>query len=1004
MRKNTISNKTSSGSKKSSKKKTDTLEKSTDTKNAVDEIEFPVVGIGASAGGLEAFSALLKSLPADTGMAFVLVQHLAPSHESMLTELLARSTAMPITEITDGLSVEANHVYVIPPNVNLGILHGVLHLVPREVTPAHYLPIDNFLRSLAADMGSKAIGVILSGTASDGVLGLKEIKAVGGITFAQDEESASYNGMPHSAIAAGCVDFILPPAEIAAELARLRRHPYYTVSVKGIETLPEGDQNLGKIFLLLRQHTGTDFTYYKTNTIQRRIKRRMLLNKIDKIEDYVRYLHRTPREIDALFHDMLIHVTGFFRDPQVFEELAQTVFPELMKERPPELPIRIWIPGCSTGEEVYSIAISLLEFLGENANFTPIQIFATDLDEQAIEQARQAIYPESISETVSIERLRKFFIKVEQGYEINKNIRDLCIFSKQNVLKDPPFSKLDLISCRNLLIYLGAVLQKKVLPIFHYALKANGFLLLGSSETIGRFADLFRMVDKKHKIYSKKATPSELHFDFAGGVGASDVRTIAQSRAMPLAGDNFDLHREVDRLLLNKFAPPGVVVNDELEILQFRGHTGPFLEPAPGEASLKLLKMARDGLQAELHGAMNKSIKSNLSVRREGIRFYTNGDSRVISVEVDPIKVPSGSGKFYLITFQQATPEAEEGKSKPMVEAATSIDSDELKRLRDELAASKEYLNAIIEQQEVSNEELTSANEEIQASNEELQSINEELETAKEELQSTNEELVTVNDELESRNAELALLNNDLSNLIGGLSTSIIMVDKELRIRRYSPEAEKSLGLLATDRGQPISYSKLHILIPDLEQRLMRVIDTITADEIEVQAKDGHWYKVQLRPYKTEDKRIDGAVLAYYDVNDIKQSLALAEQARDYAESIVASIRDPLLVLDNKLRVVSASAAFYETFKVTRKETVGNLLYRLGNGQWGIPRLRQELETALENKDGFDEYMVEHDFDNIGHRIMNVSGRAIAPGLDDSPMVLMQIEDITEKSLQGSEA
>lgn len=995
---NIITSKAPAASKKSSKK-------ASNKQPAADlslPVSFPVVGIGASAGGLEAFSALLKSLPADTGMAFVLVQHLAPAYESMLTELLARATTMPVTEITDGLQIEPNHVYVIPPNANLGILHGVLHLMPRNTVPGHYLPIDYFMRALAEDQGSKAIGIILSGTASDGVLGLKEIKAVGGITFAQDEKSAAYNGMPHSAIAAGCVDFVLPPAEIAAELGRLHRHPYIT-GAKGIAELAEGDDDLGKIFFLLRQQTGNDFTYYKPSTIQRRIKRRMLLNKIDRTGDYVRFLQGTPAEVEALFHDILIHVTGFFREPQAFVELKKSVFPKMMQEHPPQASVRIWVPGCSSGEEVYSIAISLLEFLDEQVTSTPIQIFATDLDEQAINQARLGIYPEAISQTVSAERLRQFFVKLEQGYQIKKHIRDLCVFSRQNVFKDPPFSRLDLISCRNLLIYLGAVLQKKVLPIFHYALKPTGYLLLGSSETIGRFADLFRLIDKKQKIYIKKAVPGNLHFEMAGVTamprGAGEIHPDSSE---PPAWGQLDLHREVDRLLLKKFAPPGVVVNEELEILQFRGHTGPYLEPAPGEASLKLLKMAREGLQFELHNALNQAIKSNLNVRRDGIRLYENGGHKMISVEVDPIRLPPGSGRFFLVTFQAMAAVLKDDE--PADEAgipggqAGRGESEELQRLREELAASKEYLHSIIEQQEVSNEELTSANEEIQASNEELQSFNEELETAEEELQSTNEELATVNDELASRNTDLGLLSNDLGNLIGGLSTAIVMVDRELRIRRFSAEAEKCLNLMATDRGQPITHIKPNIIVPDLERRLLRVIDTMSAEELEAQDKDGHWYAVHIRPYKTADNRIEGAVLAYFDIDVIKQSLAQAERARDYAEAIVAAMRYPLLVLDQHLQVVSASAAFYETFRVTQKETVGNLLYRLGNGQWGIPGLRQQLEATLSNKIGFDNYVIEHDFETIGHRVMAVSGRVIADGLEDQPMVLMQIEDTTNKS------
>ncbi len=532
--------------------------------------------------------------------------------------------------------------------------------------------------------------------------------------------------------------------------------------------------------------------------------------------------------------------------------------------------------------------------------------------------------------------------------------------------------------------------------------------MLGSSETIGRFADLFRLVNKKQKIYTKKTAPSGLYFDLTpvgaaihGGDG-SRIGALSSATVKPTM-ETVDLHREVDRLLLKKFAPPGVVVNEELEILQFRGHTGAYLEPAPGEASLKLLKMAREGLQPELRRAFDQALKSNVCVHREGIRMYDNG-GKVLTLEVEPIRGQARQGQFFLITFQEAPSPAKTDKGDAEAVATEQVapeDTEELQRLRDELSASKEYLHSIIEQQEVSNEELTSANEEIQASNEELQSINEELETAKEELQSTNEELATVNDELESRNNDLEQLSNDLGNLITGLSTAIVMVDKELRIRRFTMEAEEVLNLKAVDQGQPIGKLKPNIIIPDLERRLCKVIDTVTADEVEVQDNGGHWYKVQLRPYKTTDNRIDGAVLAYYDIDAIKLSLAEAEHARDYAEAIVAAMRYPLLVLDQHLRVISASAAFYETFQVTSKETVGNLIYRLGNGQWGIPELRQQLEAVLNSGAGFDDYVVEHDFETIGKRVMAVSGRAVKEGNHGIPMVLMQIEDMTGKRYRG---
>lgn len=962
-----------------------------------------MVGIGASAGGLEAISALLRHLPTDTGMAFVLVQHLAPTHQSMLAELLARETIMPVEEITDGMSIEANHVYVIPPNANLGVMNGILHLMLRSDQPGQHLPIDFFLRSLAEEMSSRAIGIILSGSASDGVLGLMAVKEAGGITFAQDEESAAYASMPHSAIAAGCVDFVLSPEKIARELARIGQHPYLAnKSVQEIRALPAEEDHLRKIFLLLRQHSGNDFTYYKQSTILRRIKRRILLHKLERLEDYVRYLQGAPAEVEALFRDLLINVTSFFRDQETFAELKNTVFPIILKDRPTELPVRIWVPGCSTGEEVYSIAISLFEYLGDMAANTPIQFFATDLDEQAVDKARSGIYPGTISEVVSAHRLQRFFTKVDEGYQISKHIRDVCIFAQQNILKDPPFSRLDLISCRNLLIYLSPVLQKKLMPIFHYALNNKGMLLLGTSETIGRHADLFRLIDKKHKIYEKKSLPGPIAVDFSDtGIFRSDQMSHQSLPVLPESSwSSFDIQREADRIVLKKFAPCGVVINEDMEVLQFRGHTGAFLEPAAGEASLDLLKMARNGLQLELRNLLRQAIEKKTCVRKEGLRVVSNGNIRQVTVEVDPLMGPAKSNYYFLVLFQETditteNPATEETNTD---KAVISAEAEEIVRIQQELGATREYLHSIIEQQEVTNEELTSANEEIQASNEELQSTNEELETAKEELQSSNEELSTVNDEMASRNDELEQLSNDLSNLISGLSIPIVMVNEEFRIRRFSPSAEKLLNLIPADLGRSITHIKANILVPQLEQILLRVIDTVTSEEHEVQDLQGYWYSVQIRPYKTLDNKINGAVIAFLDINDMKKSLLQAELARNFAETIVSAIRHPMLVLDKHLRVVSASEVYYSTFQVSEKDTVGNLLYRLGNGQWGIPELRHELEETIVKQSAFNDYLVEHEFEHIGHRRMRISGRPIAPGLDEEAMILMQIEDTGEKT------
>lgn len=800
---------------------------------------FPVVGVGASAGGLAAITALFQELPPDIGMAFIVVQHLDPKHASMMTELIGRVTRMPVHEATDQMAVQSNHVYVIPPDRHLAILHGKLQLMPRPEGRGEHKPIDYFLQALAGDLGSQAIGVILSGTGTDGTLGIKAIKAEGGITFSQDEESAEYDGMPHSAIAAGYIDFVLRPADLALELMRIGRHPYIHAGATAVvsDMLPEVQQHLSKIFVLLRARTGNDFTYYKHATIKRRIKRRMMLHKIDRLGDYVKLLNERPGEVEALFQDILINVTNFFRDGEVFDALAEKVLPRLVKERRAGDPIRIWVCGCSTGEEAYSIAMTLLEHLGDQANDTTVQIFATDIDDKAINVAREGVYPEGIAADVSPRRLKRFFTRVTNGYRINKSIRDMCVFAVQNVVKDPPFSRLDMVCCRNLLIYLESVLQKRALQIFHYALKPNGYLLLGSSETTGSYAELFSLLDKKNKIYAKKSLPARIPHEVATVTDAGYVGALPKADADRGGGPAFDIQHEAERILLAQYGPPGVVINEVMEIQNFRGQTGPYLAPAPGTASLNLLKLAQPELTMPLRSVIHMALKSKRAVRKEGIHLGANGDGRVIDIQVLPIKDAGSGGRYFLVLFEPASPRPVETGAKRNRKA--SREDPRIEELRRELRTTREYMQAIIEDQEATNEELRSANEEILSSNEELQSTNEELETAKEELQSTNEELATVNDELENRNTELAQANNDLTNLLSSVNIPIVMLGQDLRIRHFTPAAEKLLNFIGTDVGRPISDIKPNIDGGGIEALVLDVIDSVTPKTVEVQDRGG---------------------------------------------------------------------------------------------------------------------------------------------------------------------
>lgn len=968
-----------------------------------------VVGVGASAGGLEAFTDLLRHLPRDTGMAFVLLQHLPAKQHSMLAQILAKATVLPVAEAREGTKPEADHVYILPPGEVMEIRQGTLRLAKRELTEGRYLPVDSFLTSLAADIGGQAIGVILSGTASDGVQGMKAIKEVGGLTFAQDEHTAKYPGMPQSSIAAGCVDFVLTPAGIARELARIARHPYIGPAIEAGLLKPGEETVFGQVLNLLRRDTGVDFTFYKHSTIKRRTFRRMALQKVDSLKDYLALLRKNPDEVSALYTDILINVTSFFRDQEVFDELKQSIFPALMQDRPAEQPIRIWVPGCSTGEEVYSLVIALLEFFVDTGQAAPLQIFGTDIDNAAIEVARAGKYGEHVLENVSPPRLGRYFVRADSGYQINKTIRDRCTFARQNLIKDPPFSHLDLISCRNVLIYLGPVLQKKIIPIFHFALKPSGILVLGKSEAIGAFQEMFTLVDKKHKFYVKKELPGRPPLKFSLEAYAESEDLSVRGLAPEEMPSPLDLSREADRIILARFAPAGVVVDENLNILQFRGHTGPFLEPMPGEASLNLLRMVREGLRAEVGAALHQAIKGGAPVRKEGLKVKYNGRLLQVNVEVFPVSPAAFRDRYYLAVFKDVTPPpSEEPKAavRPRNGKATSKDAriDDLER---ELAATKEYLQATIEEQEGTLEELKSTNEEIMSSNEELQSLNEELDASREELQSANEELATINEELENRNLELTQSNDDMANLLGSINLPILFLDQNLRIRRFNMVAKDVLHLIPTDVGRPIGDIKTGLEMDDFEGLLREAVDNLKVQTLEVQDREGRWYALQLRPYKTAENKIEGLVLTLADIHELKQTMKNLENARDVAQSIIKTMGVPLLVLDENLQVVSANDSFCQTFKVAPQETENRPLYEIGDRQFDIPELRRLLEKILPQNTVLQGFEVDAHFQRLGRRFLILNARRLKqePAPD---LILLAMQDVTplkqmEETLRESE-
>ncbi|HET6364307.1 MAG TPA: chemotaxis protein CheB, partial [Nitrospirota bacterium] len=961
---------------------------------------FPIVGIGASAGGLEAFTNLLEHLPPDTGMAFVLVQHLAPTKDSMLAELLSKATSMPVREVQDGMIAESDHVYVIPPNTALTIFQGKLRLLPRGETHTQHMPVDSFFQSLAEDQGQNAVGVILSGTGSDGSLGIRAIKAEGGIVMAQDEQSAKYDGMPKSAAQTGAVDFILPPEKIASELVRISRHPVMPLltATKTGPLLQIREDELHKIFMLVRTATGVDFTYYKQTTILRRITRRMVLHKIEALGQYVRYLQENPAEVGILYQDILINVTSFFREPETFNALKNLVFPRIVENRVSETPLRAWVPGCSTGEETYSLAMCFTEWSEEKGLSPPIQFFASDIDEAAIEKARQGVYPDNIVQDVSSERLRRFFTRTEQGYQISKTIREQCIFARQNLIKDPPFSKMDLISCRNLMIYFGTALQKKALPILHYALNPSGYLMLGKSESIGEFANLFSLVDKSSRIYTKKTSTTGLRFDQERGPVSVMAAKGNKMEERPAGG--LDIQKEADSIILNRYSPAGLVINEDMDILQFRGDVSPYLKPRPGKASLNLMKMAGESLAMELRVLIRQATGKDVPVRKEGLKVRHDNIVTTVNIEVVAFKTRDSKERLFLAIFEDfALPAVRDSKKPGKAPAKTKDRSpqDQVAPLARELAVTQEHLKAVIAEHEASTEELKALNEEVQSSNEELQSINEELETSKEELQSTNEELTTVNDELQNRNDEITQSNNDLVNVLSGVEIPILLIGNKLQIRRFNVSAGKVLNLIANDIGRPISDIKPNINVPDLDKLILEVVDSLTIKTQEVRDQQGRWYSMTIRPYKTLDNRIDGALVTLEDINELKQGMLRIQEARAYAEAIVETVREPLIVLSKDLHVISANQAYYKNFAITPEAIEHKDFFSLQDGLWNIPKLRQLFEELIRAKGAFSDFEIDCAAPGVDRRILLLNAQTIVS--EGSELILLAVEDITVRWL-----
>jgi two-component system, chemotaxis family, CheB/CheR fusion protein len=971
------------------------------------DASFNIVGIGASAGGLEAFEHFFRNVPPDSGMAFVLVSHLDPDHASMLTEILQRATTMPVVEAQDQAKVAPNCVYALPPNREMAIFHGALQLSAPEMPRGQRMVIDAFLRSLAEDQGEKAIGIILSGTGTDGTLGLRAIQGAGGITLVQDPATAKYDGMPCSAIRAGYATYVLPVEKMPEQLLNSSRHP----GIQQEKLQPDSTQANGidRILMLLRSATGHDFSLYKKSTIGRRIERRMAQHNIETTEIYARYLKEHPAEVKLLFKELMINVTSFFRDAEAFVALKQDILPPLLKGKPESYVFRVWVAGCATGEEAYSIAILLRELMDETHQEFKTQIYSTDLDEDAIAVARAGIYPPNIAQDVTPERLRRFFIKDDAGFRVKKDIREMVVFATQSVIKDPPFTKLDLLSCRNLMIYLEPELQNRVISAFHYALKPGGMLFLSPSESIGSHVELFTPHNRKWKFYQAVPSIASTRAVMASGLSWTKDNSTKGSDEVATKFKETDFAELTRRVLLQSYAPASVVTNIKGDILFVHGDTGKYLRPAPGQPSLNVIEMAREGLQLELRSTIQAVTGKGVPALNCEASLVNNGDIFRVSFSVRPLpSLPftGASQGLLLISFQDAAsakvekPDASSsatkaGKAEHGKRNAVTAEQRRIEDLERDLAYTRENLHATIEEQQASNEELKSTNEEMQSTNEELQSTNEELETSKEELQSVNEELVTVNAELQSKIEQLAGMQNDMKNLLDNINVGTIFLDDALKIRRFTREAVQAYRLVASDAGRPLTDIKSNIKDDDLLADAQAVLDALVPREREVRTVSGAWYLVRIQPYRTLDNVIDGVVLTFTDISKRMLAEAATKDARELAESIVDTVREPLVVLDGTLKVVSASRSFYENFKVALQDTVGHKLYELGNRQWDIPKLRQLLETELPDKQIIEGFKVEHDFPAIGRRKMLLNARRINGNADGKKMILLAIEDVT---------
>ncbi|WP_300340370.1 chemotaxis protein CheB [Accumulibacter sp.] len=954
---------------------------------------LPIVGIGASAGGLEAYEAFFRQLPPDSGFAFVLVPHLDPDHASLLTEILQRSTAMPVVEAADQLTVAADTVYVIPPNREMAIRNGQLCVSIPASPRGLRMPIDAFLRSLADDQGDRAIGIVLSGTGTDGTLGLRAIHCVGGITLVQEPASAKFPGMPESAIGAGYATCVLPVADMASVLlagvCQSVSHQRSPAIRAATGTTEATEAELDAVLKLLYAATGHDFSLYKKGTIGRRIARRMLRQQLCRVDDYLDYLGAHPDEAQALFKDLLINVSSFFRDPEAFALLGQQILPQLLADKPADYVLRIWVAGCASGEEAYSIAIQVREFMDQTQQAFKVQIYGTDLDEESIAVARAGFYPPNVAADLTPQRLQRFFLREDAGYRIKKEIREMLVFAVQDVIKDPPFTRLDLISCRNVMIYLEPEAQDRLVPSLHYALRPQGVLFLSPAESLDSYSKLFAPVNRKWRFYRAIGTAASTSAWMIGGLGLPGGHPGKPDDGLARKARQGSIADLTRRALLQSFAPASVVTDATGNIVFVHGDTGRFLRPAPGRATLNVVDMAVDGLQAELRRALGSASGQGVTTSGRQVPVRISGDLRTVRLSVRPLASPDTSQQLVLVSFQDVAASAASEPAAPALDK-TSPALRRVEELERDLAQTWENLQTTIERQQVTNEELMSTNEELQSTNEELQSTIEELETSKEELQSINEELVTVNGELQANIEHLASTQSDLKNLLDNLSSGLIFLDRQLLVRRFTPASTDLYRLLASDIGRPLADINPCFDGPDLLGDARTVLATQQPAERELRCVDGHHYQARLKPYRTPDDDVDGVVITFTDISAHVASEARAHASQIFAE-IVDTVREPLLVLDGDLVVVATSRSFYRRFQSSSQETIGCRLYDLGDRQWDIPALRALLGEVLPRDQIVNAFLVEADFPRVGHLQLLLNARRVA---GETALILLAMEEV----------